>query len=180
MTPKNIEFYATFLHCGVDIQERVIYFGSGVAHAKLVEVPIGHVDQHATIVITVGLDKSHPNTASIDADAVVGISDGTNENLFILVDVNNYPALSPCRPISGAHDNSPSTSGMRVPSSFKLTFIPFNKFGFCETAQEGGYINTGTFSSQIDITKPLFLTVRRHNASELYYYHYFKVEIYED
>ena len=181
LTPKNVEFYATFLRSDVDIQERVIHFGSGVANEKLLEVPIGEVDQHATIEITVGLKKSHLNTAS-DTDSVVGISDGTNENLFIIVDVNNYHLYghSPCWPFPGTHDNAPiNATGSQVPSTFKLTFTPFSKFGFCETAQEGGYINTATFNSQIDITKPLFLTVKRHGTLEQYYYHYFKVEIYE-
>ena len=74
MTPKNIEFYATFLHPGVDIQDRVIHFGPGVRGEKLIEVPIGRIDPHATIVITVGLVKSHPNTPSVDSDPLVGIS----------------------------------------------------------------------------------------------------------
>ena len=63
---------------------------------------------------------------------------------------------------------------MIVSSTFKLTFTLFNKFGFCESAQEGGYI---TFNAQIDIAKPLFLTVRRENANEQLYFHYFKVEL---
>ena len=175
----NIEFYATFLSPAVDIQERVIHFGSGVADEKLLVVPIGEIDPHATIAITVGIDKSYPNAASVDCDAAVGISDGTTENLFWIVDVHNYPTLSPCYPTSGSHDHTRVASGTPVSSTFKLTFAPFNKFGFCETAQEGGYINTGTFSSQMDVTKPLFLTVRRNQAPEQYYYHYFKVEIYE-
>ena len=175
----NIEFYATFLSPAVDIQERVIHFGSGVADEKLLVVPIGEIDPHATIAVTVGIDKSYPNAASVDCDAAVGISDGTTENLFWIVDVHNYPTLSPCYPTSGSHDHTLVASGTPVSSTFKLTFAPFNKFGFCETAQEGGYINTATFSSRMDITKPLFLTVRRNQAPEQYYYHYFKVEIYE-
>ena len=178
MTPKNIEFYATFLDSDVDIQARAIHFGTGVANEKLLEVPIGEVDPHATIVISVGIDKSHPNTASVDTDPNIGISDGTNENLFRMWDVNNYPSNSPCQPWPGSHDGTLITSGTQVSSTFKLTFTPFNKFGFCETAQQGGYINTGTFNSQIDITKPLFLTVKRSQAREQYYFHYFMVEIY--
>lgn len=180
LTPKNIEYHATFLHSDVDIQARVIHFGTGVANEKLLEVPIGEVDPQAGIIITVGLNRSHPNTASIDSDPVVGISDGTNENLFLMWDVNNYPFHSPCETSGRPHDSTLITSGTQVPSTFRLTFIPFYKYGFCETAQLGGYINTGTFRSQIDITKPLFLVVKRSNAgAEQYYYHYFMVEIYE-
>ena len=177
LTPNNIAFYATFLHSDVVLQGRVIQFGSGVANEKLIVVPIGEVDPHATIVITVGLDKSYSNTDN--SDPLVGISDGTNENLFIMADMNNYASYSPCRPYPANHDDTRVSSTTQAPSTLKLTFSPFNKFGFCETAQEGGYINTGTFNSQIDITKPLFLTVKRDHATELYYFHYFKVEIYE-
>ena len=57
---------------------RVIHFGFGVTKdEKLLVVPIGEIDPHATIVVTVGLDKSHPITASVDCDAAVGISDGS-------------------------------------------------------------------------------------------------------
>ena len=95
-------------------------------------------------------------------------------------DVDNYPAYSPCEVWPGTHDSTQITAGTQVSSTFKLTFSPFDKFGFCETAQEGGYINTGTFNSQIDITKPLFLIVKRSGATEQYYFHYFMVEIHED
>ena len=68
MTPQNIEFYATYLHSSVDVQGRVIHFGTGVGNEKLIEVPLGEIDHHASypIVTTVGIDKSHPNTASVD------------------------------------------------------------------------------------------------------------------
>ena len=180
LTPKNVEYYATFIRSDVDIQERVIHFGTGVANEKLLEVPIGEIDPQAAIIVTVGLNRSHPNTAGVDSDPVVGISDGTNENLFLMWDVNSYPGYSPCETSGRPHDSTKITSGTQVPSMFKLTFIPFHKYGFCETAQNGGYINTGTFPSQIDITKPLFLIVKRSSGStEQYYYHYFMVEIYE-
>ena len=181
LTSKNIEFYSTFLSSAVDVRERVIYFGPGVAdEEKLLEVPIGEVAPHATIVITVGLNKSHPNDASADSDPAVGISDGTYENLIWIIDVNGYPRQSPCfARNSSRFDDTRVTAGTPVPATFKLTFTPFNKFGFCETAQDGGYINTFAFNAQMDITKALFLTVRRHQIAEQYYYHYFKVEIYE-
>ena len=38
------------------------------AYEKLLEVPLGQIDPHATIVITVGLDNSHPNTPSTESD----------------------------------------------------------------------------------------------------------------
>ena len=87
--------------------------------------------------------------AGDDSDPSVGISDGTTENLFVIVDVINYPRLSPCHPFPGTGDDTLVTAGTPVSSTFKLTFSPFKKSGCCETAQEGGYINAGTFNSQI-------------------------------
>ena len=78
LTSGNIGYFASFLHSSVDIQERVIHFPSGTANEQLLEVPLGQVDPHATIVITVGLDHSHPNTPGIDSDFIVGISDSNN------------------------------------------------------------------------------------------------------
>ena len=92
--------------------------------------------------------------------------------------VENYRLHSPCQPTNADHDDTRVSPGTQVPSQVQLTFTPFNRFGFCESAQEGGYINTGKFNSQIDITKPLFLTAERDNHNEEIYYHYFKVEIY--
>ena len=178
LTPDNIEYFATFLHSSATIQDRVIHFGSGTANEKLLEVPLGKIDPHATIVITVGLDKSHPNTASTDSDPNIGISDGTNSNIVFIHDLDNYPSGSPCYLRDGSHDNTLISSGTKVPAMFKLTFTPFYKYGSCETAQEGGYINTGRFNTQLDITKPLYLRVDRNNANEEYYYYYFLVEIY--
>ena len=178
LTPDNIEYWATFLDSSASIQDRVIHFGSGAANEKLLEVPLGQIDPHATIVITVGLDNSHPNTPSTDTDPVIGISDGTNSNVMYIVDMDNYGSFPPCYPTSGTHDNTRVSSGTTVPATLKLTFTPFYKYGSCETAQEGGYINTGRFNTQLDITKPLYLHVDRHSASEEYYFHYFLVEIY--
>ena len=66
-TPDNIQYYASYLHSSVDIQDRVIHIGPGSANEKLLEISIGHIDPHATIIITVGLNKSHPNTPA-DSD----------------------------------------------------------------------------------------------------------------
>ena len=79
---------------------------------------------------------------------------------------------------NGAHDDTPVSIGTKVPATFKLTFTPFYKYGSCDTAEEGGYINTGRFNTQLDITKPLYLRVERNHAPEQYYFHYFLVEIY--
>ena len=180
LTPYNIGYYASFLSSAADLQERVIHFGPGVVKdEKLFEVPIGEVNPQTTVVVTFGQDKSHLNSPSIDSDAAMGISDGTTENLFRFREARDYPDYSPCYPLA-PNDDTRVPAGTPASATFKMTFNPFNRFAFCESAQDGGYINTGKFRRQLDITKPLFLTVRRHQVGEEYFYHYFKVEIYED
>ena len=176
LTPDNIRYFASYLHSSVDIQDRVIHVGPGSLNEKLLEVPLGEIDPRATITITVGLDKSHPNTGT-DSDLRVGISDGTIHNVQYLDDVSNYPG-PPCGPVNGQQDNIQVSTGTPVPAIFKLIFTPFYKYAACETAQEGGYINTMTFNDQIDTSKPLFLRWSRNDAGEEYFVHFFDVEIY--
>ena len=177
LTPDNIRNFASYLHSSVDIQDRVIHVGPGSLNEKLLEVPLGEIDPRATIIITVGLDKSHPNTLGIDSDPHVGISDGTIQNLQFMGDASNSAAV-PCGTVNGQSDDMQVSPDTPVPATFKLIFTPFYKYGACETAQEGGYINTGTFDGQIDTSKPLFLYWSRNNSGEEYFVHFFDVEIY--
>ena len=176
LTSDNIRYFASFLHSSVNTEGRVIQAGPAPANALLLEVPLGEIDPHATITITVGLDKSHAN--AVDSDIHIGISDGTTKNLQYIVDVNNYNHYPPCGLPDGEHDNILVSPGTPVPAIFKLIFTPFYKYGACETAQEGGYINTGTFNDQIDTSKPLFLRWFNHDAGEEYFVYFLDVEIY--
>ena len=176
MTPDNVRYLANYLDNSATIQDRAIYFTTGTIYEKLLEVPLGEIDPHATIVITVGLDNYRPNVP-IDTDPYIGISDGTYVNK-IWIREKSIHASAPCGIYGGLQDSPSVVSGTRVPAAFKLTFTPFYKFGRCETAQDGGYINTGRFNTQLDITKPLYLRVDRGDAAEQYYFRYFLVEIY--
>ena len=178
LTPDNIRYWASHLHSSVDIQQRVIHFGPGAANELLLKVPLGEIDPRATIVVTVGLNESHPNTAGVDSDPYIGISDGSNENTQVLVDVNNYADYPPCFLFGAANDDPQVPTDTPAPAAFRLIFTPFYRSGSCETAQLGGYINTGTFNTQIDTTKLLFLQVRRADAEEEIFFHYFRVEIF--
>ena len=178
LTADNIRYFATHFTPTASINGSVIDIGAGAADELLIEVPLGVVDQRATIVVTVGVDKTHFNTPGTDADLHVGISDGTSSNLQWIVDVNNYVNFPPCYPDTGSLGDERVSRGTNVPSTFKLSFVPFYKYGACETAQEGGYIGTGTFATQIDTSKPLFLRLLRNNAPEQYYIYYVNVDIY--
>ena len=176
LTPDNIRYWASHLHSSADIQQRVIHFGPGAENDLLIEVPLGEIDPRATIVVTVGLDEFRMNSAAADSDPRIGLWDGTSNNTQIIHDVDNYN-LPPCQVIdSTAQDGKLVPTDTPFPSVVKLTFIPFYRYAACETAQHGGYINTGTFRSQLDTTKPLFLIVLRQHGSEEMFFRYFRVE----
>ena len=178
LVPGNIIDHASQLSPTVSITDKVIHVGSGASWEMLMTVPIGTVDPDSTITVTVGVDRSHFNTAGLDADPHFKVTDGTKFNEFSLVDINNYKHYAPCFPLNGGADNDLVSSGTKVPATFKFTFIPGQAFGYCETAQEGGYINTGKFNSNIDIGKPLSLQIQREHGSEQYYFHYILIEVF--
>ena len=131
----------------------------------------GEVDPHTSIRITVGLKP--PGT--VDKDPQVGLSDGVNGNFFFLVNNNDQ---SPCYPSPGTHDENRLTSftPQTQTSQFVLLFEPFHQYGACFTAQEHGYVNTGTFNHQLDTCKGLDFVVARSDGHETYDFYYFIVE----
>ena len=135
-------------------------------------------DPHASIVVTVGLNASHPNSPGVDSDPRFGISDGSDMNEFFVID-RNTPATNPCFPVDGDHDGASTSNTITVSPVNKFTFVPFDRYGVCESIDSGVRINTARFGSQLDITKPLFLTILSDNeVPEEYFIYYIKVEIF--
>ena len=173
ITPGNVRYLANFIG-NATIDSRSIRFGSGTTHEKLLQVPIaaaGELDAHASIRVTVGLTP-----VSGDSDPRIGISDGVNVNRFVIVDTANYAALPPCYVLDGTRENNLVTT-RTVSSQFTFLFSPFYKYGACSSAQDGGYLNVGTFNKQVDTTNGLNLVVYRHNGYENYQFRYFLVEM---
>ena len=177
---ENVEEVASYMHQSVTVDKdnRVIHVSSGSSNQRLIEVPIGCVSPDTNIVITVGLPPAHYNTNN-DRDPRVGITaqKGTAYS-FKLHDVNNYPKWTPCKVEYADRDNVLVSEGTLFPATFKLTINPIHKYAVCETAQDGGYINTGKFNRDLDHTGPLYLQVKRDDSYEEYLFHYFQVDIY--
>ena len=85
-------------------------------YEKLLEVPIGHIDPHASIIITVGLNTTGPNTPGEDSDLIVGVFDGVSKNVWGILGKNNDVTLSPCFiwPADGTHDEKSVSSSTLV------------------------------------------------------------------
>ena len=58
--------------------------------------------------------------------------------------------------LDGSHENKCVTT-CRVSPQFTFLFSPFYKYGACSSAQDGGYLNVGTFKKQVDPTNGLSL-----------------------
>ena len=176
VTPENIRYLASFLHSTTTTDNRIIHIGAGGLHEEVViRVPLaapGEVDLYTSIRITVGLKPP----GNEDKDPRVGLSDGVNSNLFNLVDNSNH---SPCYPHPGTHDENRLTSftSQTQTSQFVLLFELFHQYGACFTAQEHGYVNTGTFLEQLDTSKGLDFVVTRNEGDETYDFYYFIVEL---
>ncbi len=160
------------------LEERAIRFGVGTSNEILFEVPLGFIDPHATIRVTVGLDDTAPSAPTIDHDPTIGITDGSSANEFFIRDTGDYPSATPCTPVSASsQDDNRVTERTHASGQATLIFRPIHKFGSCFLPIDGGYINTGTFIAQLDPNRALSLRVRRNHPAEQYRFHYFLVEV---
>ena len=174
--PGNVRYLANFIASSATIDTRSIHFSRGTTREKILQIPIaaaGELDAHASIRVTVGLTP-----LSGDSDPHIGISDGVNVNKFLIVDSSNYHNHSPCYllPLEGSQVNKLVTT-RTVSSQFTFLFSPFYKYGTCSSAQDGGYLNVGTFNNQVDPTNGLNLVIYRSDAREQYQFNYFLIEI---
>ncbi len=178
IAPDNFQSLAVDVDDSIIVEERAIRFGTGTANEILFEVPLGFIDPHATIRVTVGLDDTRPSTPGADHDPVIGLTDGSSANEFRIHDINSYPTVPPCTPVAAtSQDDNRVTERTHVSAQVTLIFRPIRKFGSCFLPMDGGYINTATFSAQLDSSRALSLRVRRSDPSEQYRFHYFLVEV---
>ena len=178
LVPGNLKSHASFLSPRVKIMDEVILAGPATPSEKLIEVPIGTIDDTSTVVVTVGVDNAHFNKNGVDADPHIRISDGVTFYEVWIVDISNYHNHAPCY-LTKHNKRKTVPSGTKVPSTFKFTFHLSQQFGYCETAQVGGYINTFKSSKRLDLSKPLSLQiVADDEANEMYPFHYISVEIF--
>ncbi len=178
IAPDNFQSLAVDVDDSIIVEERAIRFGAGATHEILFAVPLGFIDPHATIRVTVGLDDTAPSAPAIDHDPVIGLTDGSSVNEFRIHDINNNPFSTPCLPLGyTSQDDNRVTERTHTSGQTTLIFRPIHKFGSCFQPVDSGYINTATFSAQLDSSHALSLRVRRNNAAEQYRFHYFLVEV---
>ena len=183
MSPNNIRYLASYLHSSGTVRDNSIDFASGSPNDRLLEIPIsspGEFNQHSTIRVTVGLDASGPNTR--DYNPRFGITDGTKVNRFGIndaaFDYKTSRNVESCGMLDGTDGNNHITPGTPAPAEYVFIFTPFYKYGACKTAQTGGYVNVGTFNTQLDLNKGIVFHVDRDvHGGEYYKYYYFLIEV---
>ena len=172
VTPGNVECLASYISPGATITELDIHFSTEVSGELLLTVPIEK--PKSSIIITLGIDSSYPNTH--DATLRIGVTDFHNSNWFHIVDAAQYVKSPPCFAVVDNTDETLVSEGTKVPSTLQFTIHPMERFGYCETAQEGGYINVGKLNQKLDLAEPLNLQLIGWNADEEYSIHYILIQ----
>ena len=182
ITPRYAQEHATVIGSYTTFETRSIYIGTGGQAAdtrlQVPIVPAGRFSTNAsiTVKITVALDGSMLNQRSVDRDPQISITDGRVMNEYRIHEINNYPTWSPCAALSASGPQKTLQTGP-VPDQFTFLFKPAERFGACFTAQNGGFVNVGTFNNQLDLSLGVSLRLRMNEANEDIRYYYFLVEI---
>ena len=176
VVPGNVEQLADYISPDVIILEKSIHFISSKDYEVFLRVPIETPD--SAIVISLGVDNHFLNKFGLWLkigvyDESGNIDESDNLNTFFIVDATRYEYLPPCYPYETIAGDHPRVSkGTEVPATFKFTLLPWQRLGFCETAQLGGYINFGKLRYQLNPGKPMYLEISNvyaHEENSIYY-----------
>jgi len=173
VVPSNVECLADYLSPDATIHDTVIHFkikddDSGL----LLSVPIKTPD--SAIVVTLGINSSHLNTHGLRVK--FGIYDSHGDNAFIIVDQSLYLVIPPCYAVGATVYDPLVGQGTKAPSTFKFIFLPWERLGYCETAQEGGYVSVGKFDHQLNPDMPLHLTLEASSRGDDVYINRISIE----
>ena len=153
--------------------------GPGSVGEKLLDIPIGQVGPEDTIVVTVDLyDVFYTGPGRI-ADPRLGISDSKGNYNVITIHSSSYlDKWPPCMLFDAIkQENGLVRDGISGSALYKFTFFPEHRYGACESPQDDGYMNIGTFVEKLDLTEPLFFSVYRGEQRTSLYFRYFTVEV---
>ena len=170
MVPGNIESVADYISSQADIYDTFIHFRPGT-FGILLTIPIPSPE--SAIVITLGINNSYPNTH--ESKPMFRVTEFFRSNSFYIVDAGEYDTSPPCYPVAEEMDETLVSAGTKVPSTFKLTIIPQERFGYCETAQDGGYMNVGVFPEELNLNMALVFELVRDNSEDQYFIHYISI-----
>jgi len=172
IVPSNVKCLAEYISPKADIRKLIIHFKATCPSELFLRVPIETPE--SAIVITLGIDSSYFGR---DYEMKFTLHDS---NSFIHFEITNpftYQWWPPCYfyEVESEHDTLVS-EGTKMADTFKFTLLPWERLGYCETAQEGGYVNVGKFRKQLDPLKPLYLELIGQHGVELNSIYYISIE----
>ncbi len=168
--PKTINYYASFVRSSMTVTNSytTMHFPTGgSSYEELIRVPLGKLDPHVVIRVTVAMK---PRSQGVESDPHIGFTDGVAENRIRLGDDNGA-----CHLFSGDYTSASVPSGADQHYEYILLFEPFQNYGAC--SHLGGHVTPGYFNTRIDPSKGLDFTVKRENTDEQYNFYYFLIEI---
>ena len=131
MVPSNIRQFASFVSRYADIQRTVIHYKSTPNDEVILNVPFR--TPKSAVVITIGIDSS---TLNKDESALmISVSDSSHRNAFYIVDAKRYDRYPPCYTLGASRDDNRVSEGTKAPFVVKITLYPWERVGYCETAQ---------------------------------------------
>ncbi len=139
----------------------------GTNYEELIRVPLGELDPHVVIRVTVAIK---PRSQNAQSDPHIGFTDGVAENRIRLDDSGGQ-----CYLFDGDSTRASLPSGSDQHYEYILIFEPFQNYGAC--SHLGGHVTPGYFNTRIDASKGLDFVVKRENTNEHYDFYYFLIEI---
>lgn len=179
VTAETVRYLASYIDHSATIVHDALQFTPTSSNEKLLVVPLfpgDEINPRSTIRVTVGMEVSGDESTSYNHDPRVGIADGEHSNLFELSDGGH------CSLYKGEKHNvgpisMPGPSYKNVTFHYELIFSPFYRYGTCSsTSESGGYISSGTFYNQVDLTEGLNFVVFGDGSSDMYRFYYFLIE----
>ena len=175
--PGNVEELASYIAHTVVIRDTYIEMQEGGENTKGIEFDLGVLDEGSTISVAVGFNAAH--LKQHDGIPKVVIHDGfTVYNMVILTD-KHYERLPPCRPLGAASaDGRLVSPDSKVPGTYRITFVPGKGHAYCETAQDDGFIESGVYSTKLDMSQPIHLSIVRGMSGDKYLIHFIQVNVF--
>ena len=186
MTPQWLQNHASLNQLIAATPER-LHFKINQVHSRMIKVPLFKRGELPTddITVTIIVHLEDPPTA--DSDFFASICDGAICNGVYILDSGNYPNRA-CNYVTGESGLTITTLGstggcgapityQHFPNTITLTFYPVNKWASFSIPPSGGYTTAGTFTSQLDLTKGLYLEAYGNNVNEEYKLQFMEVKV---
>ena len=194
MTPSWLEAHASYIDSSRTFTAAQLTFNAGsVSNAALLKVqmiPAGVIRDSTPLTVDITVANDVSIGQGTDSDIKYGVSDGTRFIGFYTVDKLNYGNYSPCVGLEGKSGSTlsstrnepitPKPTDSFYPGQFVFTLKLDERWGFCYTAHDGGFVRTAGYNNRLVLSKGLTLEVYKSDAGERVGIRYIKVAINQD